>query len=155
MDLHQAQIIVNNLFASQPFGVLATQQDGQPYVTLVAFAPTDDMQHLLFVTKRATTKFVHIKDNPHVAILIDNRSNHPHDFSQAVVVTVLGMVIEVSTDLKEDLLQHYLAKHLYLEDFARKPSSALMELAIEKFILVTRFQHVVEWEVHDSLDNPS
>lgn len=152
MELRQAQEIVRTLFTSQAFGVLATQEDTQPYTTLVAFAPTEDQQHILFVTERSTTKYTHITQNPQVALLIDNRSNHPRDFSQAAVATLLGNVTEVPEEQHTEYLNQYLAKHPHLTDFVRAPSSALLLLQVHKIILVTRFQHVIEWEINEHPD---
>lgn len=154
MDLQQARETVRDLFQTQAFAVLATRGKEQPYTTLVAFTPTDDMQKIVFATERTTTKFAHIKRHPRVSMLIDNRTNHPRDFSQATVVTLLGEVSEIPETHKEGLLQRHITKHPYLEEFVRASSSALMKLTIYKVILVTRFQHVVEWGIDECIDTP-
>jgi len=147
MELHKAQEIVRDLFKKQSFSVLATQMDKQPYTSLVAFASTADMRSLLFVTGLSTSKFMHIKKNPHVAMLIDNRLNNPQDVNRAAVVTVLGDVTAVRGEKREDFCHIYLLKHPHLKDFLQAPSSVLLALMIRKIILVTKFQQVVEWEV--------
>lgn len=154
MELQQAQETVRDLFKSQAFGVLATQGKEQPYTTLVAFTPTDDMEKILFATERTTTKFAHIEQRPRVSMLIDNRTNHPRDFSQATVVTLLGAVSEAPDTHHEELLHRHITKHPYLEEFIRSSSSVLMQLTIHKIILVTRFQHVVEWGIDEVSDMP-
>jgi nitroimidazol reductase NimA-like FMN-containing flavoprotein (pyridoxamine 5'-phosphate oxidase superfamily) len=154
MEQGQVQKAVRGLFETQAFGVLATRDVEQPYTALVAFSATRDMRRLLFATERSTTKFANVKQHPHVSMLIDNRTNHPRDFSQATAVTVLGEASEVPNSHRDGLLQLHIIKHPYLEAFIRAPSSALMELSIHKIILVTRFQRVVEWVLDESTDVP-
>jgi nitroimidazol reductase NimA-like FMN-containing flavoprotein (pyridoxamine 5'-phosphate oxidase superfamily) len=147
MEMHEAEEIVRDLFKKQSFGVLATQIGKQPYTSLVAFASTDDMRFLLFVTGLSTSKFVHIKRNPHVAMLVDNHLNIPQDIKRAAAVTVLGEVVEIRDEKREDFCHIYLLKHPHLKDFLQEPSSVLLALLIRKIILVTKFQQIVEWEV--------
>ena len=147
MDLQKVQGLVRNLFETQAFGVLATQMDKKPYTTLVAFASTNDLKSLLFVTKFSTAKYMHIQNSPQVAMLIDNRLNHPQDIHNAAVATALGDAAEVSEENKEIFTNIYLLKHPHLKNFLSSPSSVLLVLVIHKIILVTKFQQVDEWKI--------
>ena len=82
--------LIRELFESQKLAVLGTQNEGQPYANLVAFAPSDDLKSLYFVTARATRKYANIEADARVTVLIDNRSNEDADFSQAAAVTATG-----------------------------------------------------------------
>ena len=62
-------------FHRRRLAVLATQHEGKPYASLVAFAATDDLKTIIFATTRSTRKFVYLSSNPAVALLIDNRTN--------------------------------------------------------------------------------
>lgn len=62
--------LVKELLRSQRVGVLATHRDQRPYASLVAFAHTPDLRHLLFATTRATRKSANITADPRVAMLI-------------------------------------------------------------------------------------
>jgi hypothetical protein len=42
----------------------------------------------------------------------------------------------------------YLERHPHLEEFVSSPSTAMLQLDVEKYILVTRFQDVRELEVN-------
>jgi nitroimidazol reductase NimA-like FMN-containing flavoprotein (pyridoxamine 5'-phosphate oxidase superfamily) len=79
--------LIRELFESQKLAVLATQNEGQPYANLIAFAASDDLKSLYFVTARATRKYANIEADARVTVLIDNRSNQDSDFSQAAAVT--------------------------------------------------------------------
>jgi hypothetical protein len=116
---------IRELFESQKLAVLGTQNEGQPYANLVAFAPSHDLKCLYFVTARATRKYANIEADARVTVLIDNRSNQDSDFSQAAAVTA----------------------HPMLEDFVRSPSCALLQIRVETYYLVRRFQNVMELHV--------
>ena len=141
-ERHQADLI--SLFTSQPLAVLATHNKGQPYGSLVAFAATDDLNYLVFSTTRSTRKFANLSADPRVAMVIDNRSNHPSDLRFARAVTATGRAEEISRDDSENFMKIYLNKHPHLEDFVASPSSALITIRVEVYYLVTRFQNVVE-----------
>ena len=136
--------IIGSLLASQSLAVLATQDHGQPYTSLMAFAATQDLKHLIFATTRATRKYTNLLADPRVSILVDSRANKPEDFSQAAAVTALGKAWELQGRERQDYLKIFLAKHPYLEEFASSPTCALLRVTVEKYILVTRFQEVRE-----------
>jgi nitroimidazol reductase NimA-like FMN-containing flavoprotein (pyridoxamine 5'-phosphate oxidase superfamily) len=129
--------LVRNLLTSQRFAVLATESEGQPYSNLVAFAEADNLRSLLFVTGRDTKKYSNTIASKRVAVLVDNRTNQPSDLDKAVAVTALGTIEEVSTDYRGYLSAIYLSKHPQLEGFLRKPSNALMRVAVTDYIVAS------------------
>ncbi|VBB44845.1 Pyridoxamine 5'-phosphate oxidase-related FMN-binding protein [uncultured Desulfatiglans sp.] len=142
LENHKADLV--SFFKSQPLAVLATHNHGQPYGSLVAFAASQDLNHLVFSTTRSTRKFANLSADPRVAMVIDNRSNHPSDLRFARAVTAAGRAQEISKDAPEDFLAVYLDKHPHMEDFVSSPSCALVAIRVEVYYLVTRFQNVVE-----------
>ena len=70
----QAKRILGDLFESQLQTVLATDNQQQPYTSLMAFVATADLTRLLFATYRATHKYYNLQSNPKAALLIDNRT---------------------------------------------------------------------------------
>jgi len=136
-DTEETSELVRNLLASQRFAVLATESEGQPYSNLVAFAEADNLRSLLFVTGRDTKKYSNTIASKRVAILVDNRTNRPSDLDKAVAVTALGTIEEVSTDYRGYLSAIYLSKHPQLEGFLRKPSNALMRVAVTDYIVAS------------------
>jgi nitroimidazol reductase NimA-like FMN-containing flavoprotein (pyridoxamine 5'-phosphate oxidase superfamily) len=138
------EVLLNELFATQRYAVLATQNDGQPYTNLVAFAVTEDLRSLLFATPRATRKFANLTNDPQVAMMIDNRENKAADLRDAVAVAAMGTAEEVVDPEKEVLLELYVSKHPHLEAFARAPSCALLKISVERYDIAREFQNVVE-----------
>ena len=140
-------VIVRRLLDEQALAVLGTHHAGAPYTSLVAFAATEDLRSLLFATSRATRKWANLADDARASMLIDSRTNRAEDFADAAAVTVLGVVEEVTGEERTAFLEVFLAKHPHLADFTAAPSCALLRLNVETYILVTRFQHVVELHV--------
>lgn len=94
----ETEDIVRNLFSTQKLAVLATQNNGQPYASLVAFVGREDLKEILFATPRTTRKFANLTADSRVAVLINSSENRPSDFHRAVSVTATGTAEEVPTD---------------------------------------------------------
>lgn len=141
-DQERLQDMIRSLLQTQPLAVLATQSQGQPYTNLMAFAATHDLKQVVFATNRATRKFANLLADPRVALLVDNRANNPADFTDAAAVTLLGRAWELQGRERQPYLELYLAKHPYLQEFVAAPACALLQVTVEKCILVTRFQEV-------------
>jgi nitroimidazol reductase NimA-like FMN-containing flavoprotein (pyridoxamine 5'-phosphate oxidase superfamily) len=139
--------LVRALFDSQRLAVLATQREGQPYANLIAFAASDDLKKVYFATGRATRKYANIEADARVTVLIDTRSNQDSDFSQAAAVTATGRAKEVVNSERNEVLAVYLAKHPMLEEFVQSPTCALLQVEVQTYYLVRRFQHVMELHV--------
>lgn len=135
---------LDHLLQSQPLAVLATHKEGQPYANLIAFASSNDLKRLYFATGRSTRKFAGISADPRVAMLVDNRSNKTSDFRSAMAATATGKAMEIAPAEKETALALYLAKHPHLKDFVNSPTCALIEIRVQTYFVVTRFQNVVE-----------
>ncbi|MBN2333136.1 MAG: pyridoxamine 5'-phosphate oxidase family protein [Deltaproteobacteria bacterium] len=132
------------LFQSQPLAVLATSNNNAPYTSLVAFAATEDLTRLLVATMRTSRKYANLDINPHVSLLIDNRSNRVEDFRDAIAVTTVGTATEATDTEKEEFLPLYLARHPLLKTFVLDPSCALLVVRVQTYYLVSHFQSVVQ-----------
>jgi len=146
-DELQLKKLLRELFRSQLFAALATQQLTRPYNSLVAFATTDDLKNIIFATRRATNKYSNILSNNNVSVLIDDRSNRDSDFRYAVAVTAIGAAEEVKESESERLLSLYLIKHHNLEKFVHSPDSALFKIRVKRYYVVRNFQEVMELKV--------
>jgi len=133
----QLQGLLRELFASQKFAALATEDGGKPHNCLVAFATTDDLRNLLFTTARDTSKYRNIVAESRVAILVDSRSNQDSDFRNAIAVTATGRAKEAKGRERDRLLVIYLAKHPQLADFANVSENALVKVEIENYEIAT------------------
>ena len=132
------------LLTHEKLGVLSTCGEQQPYASIVAFATTEDLQHIVFVTPRTTRKYANLAANARVAVLVDNRSKRASDFRRAMAATAIGTVHEVRKTKNSRLVRIYLEKHPRLEDFVRSPTCAVLALRVESYYVVERFQHVSE-----------
>jgi len=126
---------VKRLCASQRLCVLATQYQGQPYSSLVAFAETDELRSLIFVTSRNSRKYAYSIANRKVAMMIDSRTNRTSDFNNALAVTAIGTVEEVTGNEREGFAGSYIAKHPYLAEFVNRPGQALMRITVTEYII--------------------
>jgi uncharacterized protein YhbP (UPF0306 family) len=140
--------LVRHLFASEQLAVLSTHYGGQPYSNLVAFAYTDDLKHLIFVTSRNTRKYDNVSADKRVAVLVDSRRRDTSDFQGVAAITALGTAQEATGGEREELLRVYLAKHPHLEAFANNKSSALIKISISDYI-IARFDSVSSLHIDD------
>jgi uncharacterized protein YhbP (UPF0306 family) len=138
---------LRELLESQRLAVLSTRNGEQPYSNLICFVASDDLRHILFATTRATRKYANLMHEARVALLVDNRSKDPADTFRALAVTALGVARELKGTEAEQAREAYVARHPHLEEFVSSPSTALLRLDVEKYILVRRFQDVTELRV--------
>lgn len=147
MDRQTLKGRIARLMDGQKLAVLATHNDGHPYGSLMAFAVTEDLAYLLFVTPRATRKFTNIQQDPRAAAVIDSRSHSERDFHAAEALTCLGSVEEVPEAERDALLPLFTKRHEYLHDFAHSPSCAFIRMKVRSYSLVSRFQEVYEMDM--------
>ncbi len=140
----ELKTILSDLFASQKLAVLATDETGQPYTSLMAFAVTADLSRLIIATSRATRKYANLCTNSRVALLIDNRAGQAAVLSDATAVTTLGQAEEIGEVERDQLQKLYLAKHPELEEFVKKSTCALVQVRVECYYVVSEFQTVEE-----------
>ena len=137
--------LINSLMESQRFAALATADQEQPYLFLMAFASTGDLTKIVLVTERDTLKYTHLKSNRRVALLIDSRENRGEDTQEAVAITIIGEAGGIGEHEVEDLRALYLAKHPYLAEFVKSSSCAIVQVRVRSYQVVRKFQEVVVW----------
>jgi hypothetical protein len=130
----------------EPYAVLATQGEGQPYASIVACAVSGDLRTAVFATPIATRKYRLLTECDRVALQIDNRCGHPGRMMEVEAITATGRAIRVppgdAFDRWSGLL---LARHPHLHAFVTSPSVALFRVDIIRYFHVERFQEVREW----------
>ena len=139
--------ILRDLLETQLLGVLGTQHDGEPYTSLVGFTATPDLKQLLFATGRSTRKLANLKADARASMMVDNRSNRPSDFTESSAATAVGVVEEIGEAERPELERIFLAKHPQLADFVRSPSCIFLRLRVSVYMVVTRFQQVIELHI--------
>jgi len=146
-DNHSHMESLRKMLDHQLLGVLGTHHGGEPYTSLIGFAATADLKHLFFATGRATRKHANLAADARASILVDTRTNRPVDFTEAAAATAIGVVEKMANSEREDFDRVFLAKHPHLESFVRSPSCVRLRLRVSVYMVVTRFQHVIELHI--------
>lgn len=137
---------LKSLNKEQLHAVLATESNGQPYTSIVAFALSPDGKGIIFSTPGRTQKYKNIIKNPRVSLLIDTRTNTKKDYMSAESLTILGNATPLRKGKKwSEIASALLKKHPKLDEFVHSPETKLILVKISKCIHVTRFQTVSEW----------
>ena len=137
---------INALVTEEPFAVLCTQGEGQPYGSVVAFAFGHDLKSFVFATPKATRKFRLLSECNRVALVVDNRGRFPEDLMKVGAVTITGTAQELEPGpVFGDWASLLTARHPYLKSFVDSPSTALFRVDAVRFLHVTRFQEVRQW----------
>jgi nitroimidazol reductase NimA-like FMN-containing flavoprotein (pyridoxamine 5'-phosphate oxidase superfamily) len=137
---------IRRLTTTQPFAVLCTQGEGQPYASLIAFAVTDDLSAAVFSTPVATRKYRLLSQCDRVALMIDSRAEHPDNMMEVEALTATGRAVQIPQGEEfERLAPMLIGRHPQLADFVNSPSCAVFRIDIVRYFHVTRFQQVSQW----------
>lgn len=139
---------IQNILEEQKLGVLATFNSDyqQPYSSIVAFYHSNDLSHIYFATPKTTRKYYNLKLTPNVSMLIDSRKNDGSDIGVSSAITVIGTSHEI-TDRNDTNRNRFQNKHSQLESFINSPSTAFICINVTKYVLVNRFQDVLELKI--------
>lgn len=143
---------ISTLLSEQPLAVLSTQRNGQPYSSLMAFAHTDDLGEIVVATGKSTRKHQNIKMDSRVSLLVDNRSNNEEDFHSAAALTILGVAKTIEQAERPAYERIYLERHPYLQKFLSSPATSFIKIEVRHYLLVSRFQNVMEYRISDEVD---
>ena len=128
------------------FAVLATDDNGLPYTSLISYALTPDLEMVIFATPKGTRKYRNILNSPQVALLMDNRSKSKHRLMETEAITVIGAAKYVRKGKKWDELSRiFLRKHPDLEEFLYAQTTALIAVQIIECVHVSHFQTLSVW----------
>ena len=142
---------IRALLEGQPFGVLCTQGDGQPYGSVVALAHDDELRSLVFATPVETHKYRLLMACDRVALVIDDRGLYPDDARRAAAITAIGRALRLQTGLALEWWRARLVeRHPQIAAFVGARDSALFRVDVERYKLVTRLQEVHVWEPWES-----
>ena len=142
---------IRRLCDEQAFGVLSAYGAGEASASLITFATSSDIDHIIFLTPRNTTKYDHIIEHNSVAILIDNRADHPDGINQISALTItgtatiLGSGANAGREDRDKWMNLFLKKHPNLLDFAHASSTVIVVVAVSRCVYVSKFQEVFEW----------
>jgi len=141
------QTRLRHLLETQKYAVLATDNLGQPYTSLMAFSITDDLRAFILMTERGRLKYENLMSNPRAAIMIDNRENLGSDLDATIAVTALGVAEEISAEGRDAARALCLARHPTLQAFAESPNCTFIRIQVTTYVIVQQFQDVSEWRI--------
>jgi nitroimidazol reductase NimA-like FMN-containing flavoprotein (pyridoxamine 5'-phosphate oxidase superfamily) len=141
------QRVIIELLSDQRLAVLSTQYRGAPYASLVGFAAENDLSRIYFATPETTRKYRNISADSRVALLVDSRTHRDADFHEATAVTAVGTAEEIDKSADPDAVSLYLSCHPYLADFLRAPTTRLLSILVDRYLLVENFQQVMELQM--------
>jgi nitroimidazol reductase NimA-like FMN-containing flavoprotein (pyridoxamine 5'-phosphate oxidase superfamily) len=127
---------VRELLSSQRLGTLATAANDQPYCSLVAFTPSDDLASILIATLRHTAKYRNMLERPLVSLLVDDRCGAAADFSRGSAVTCIGRAAAVPAGELEAARHRHFERHAGLRQQLDSPDCALVRIDISRYIMV-------------------
>ncbi len=131
----------------EPFAVLATDDNGKPYTSLVTYALTADLKKVIFATPKGTSKYRNILNSTHVALLMDNRTQSQQNLLETEVITVIGTAKPVRRGKAwNEFAKVFLGKHPEFESFLASSTTALIAIEVIRCIHVGRFQTISIWE---------
>jgi len=143
-DAHTLNLITE-VFKKQKVAVLATSGKDGPYQSLVAFYVMPGFKEILFATEKNTTKFGNIKNSHEVSLFIDNRTEKLNDFKNILIVTAVGDAYEVEGAFDNGPGKEYMECHPLLGERFLTESSALINIKVKKYIVVSKFSEVEEY----------
>ncbi len=133
---------IQELIENQYFGVLATENNGTPYTSLIAYASSPDLRYIIFCTPMDTQKCRNIQSNPRVSFFIDDRINSPEELYSTTGLTVIGTAGILEKAEWNEHVAIYRKKHPYMEHFSSEPSSVFVIMSVDRYITVSNFQTV-------------
>jgi hypothetical protein len=138
---------IEGILQAERFGILATQCQGQPHVSLVAITPRAGVVQLVFATYRDTQKYRNLLASPRVAVLIGGRDlNQPGQRSSGVL-TAHGQALEIAGAAREPALLAHLQRHPDLEKFLGASDCALVRVTVDAYQCVRGIDDAVWWTV--------
>jgi nitroimidazol reductase NimA-like FMN-containing flavoprotein (pyridoxamine 5'-phosphate oxidase superfamily) len=140
---------IQSVLDSNRFAVLATQHEGQPHASLMAFAPMGGVRYLIVATYRDTLKYRSLCKDGRVAILIDSRGISGSVSQRNLVVTAHGIASEVPADYHEAAEQALLARHSDLSAFIGSPDCAMLRVDVIAYEVVAGTEDVLWYKVAD------
>jgi len=141
---------IRALLAGRKFAVLATQSDGQPHASLIAFTPVDDIKSLVFATYRKTRKYKSMIKDGRAALLVGS-GIEPYEQQRAgLIVTAHGNVSDAISNSRQSMLMSHIQRHPEFEEFFSSPECALIVMEISNYQIVTSTDEV-RWYSLDSI----
>jgi len=136
------QDTIRRVLERNRLAVLATQRNGQPHASLIAFTPLEGLRFLAFATYRDTLKYDSIRKDRRVAILIEDREGDARRSGRRLVLTAAGEAIETPEEERQAHIATHLARHPDLEWFLSSPDCEFVRVAVHAYQVVSDIDEV-------------
>lgn len=145
---------ITALLESRKLAVLATQADGQPHASLMAFTPVEGIKRLVFATYRTTRKYESLRKDGRAALLIGSGVGPFEQECTGLIVTAQGRIADVPEHARQSMLTAHIKRHPEFEDFLTSPDCALLNMEVSAYQLVTSTDEV-RWCSMENLSSDS
>lgn len=133
--------------------VLATQRDGQPHASLMAFTPLEGLRFLAFATYRGTLKYESIQQDRRVAVLVEDREGDAGHSGRRLVLTALVKAIETPEVDRQAYIATHLARHPDLRELLSSPECEFIRVAVHAYQVVSGVDDVRWYEIGEHAAN--
>lgn len=136
-EASEIQDTIRRVLEQNRLAVLATQRNGQPHASLIAFTPLEGLRFLAFATYRDTLKYESIREDRRVAILIEDRECDARRSDRRLALTAVGEAIKTPEEERQAHIVTHLARHPDLERFLRSPDCEFVRVAVHAYQVVS------------------
>ncbi|WP_432738725.1 pyridoxamine 5'-phosphate oxidase family protein [Maridesulfovibrio sp. FT414] len=118
--------------------VMATQGADGPYTSLMAYCCSDDGMEVYMITRRDSTKWANLINNPQVSLLVDDRDvKLENDRENIKALTVTGVFAEVSEREDEEEMVKCLAEAVpSVASLFSGPECSVIRIKVLSFLLL-------------------
>jgi len=126
------------LLRSKDLCVLATVSGPTPHCSLMAYVLDETGRNLYMATRKDTTKFENLRENPRVSLLVDTRDEPPGDDADPTrALTVAGRFEPLDRgDEEERARAALLERHPRLSPILADAEAVVLRIRIESFLLL-------------------
>jgi len=146
----ELQNAIRGVLERNRYAVLATQRDGQPHASLMAFTPLEGLRFLAFATYRETLKYESIREDRRVALLIEDKEANASRPDGRLVLTAVGEAIKTPEEDRQAHILAHLARHPDLESFLGSPDCEFIRVAVHAYQVVGAIDDVRWYAVGES-----
>lgn len=143
---------INNILQTSRLAVLATEGNGQPHASLIAFTPIASYRQIIFATYRNTRKFENLLMNSRVALLIQGEDSDSSFKQTGFALTAYGSAQEVEGTDCQEIIQAHLERHPDQANFLLSEDLAIIRIKVETYQVVRGIDDVTWCPVTDFTD---
>ncbi|MDX9953215.1 MAG: pyridoxamine 5'-phosphate oxidase family protein [Anaerolineae bacterium] len=148
----EIQDTIRRVLERNRLAVLATQRNGQPHASLIAFTPLAGLRFLAFATYRDTLKYESIREDRRVAIFIEDREGGAGSSNPRLVLTAVGEALKMPEEERQAYSVLHLARHPDHERFLNSPDCEFIRVAIASYQVVSSISDARWYAVREFTD---